>query len=519
MTDDGVENVLVVVMDTVRKDHLTPYGYDRPTTPGLDAFAGEAAVFEEAVAPAPWTLPVHASLFTGMYPSEHGADQENPYLEGATTLAETLSAAGHDTACYSSNAWITPYTRLTAGFDDQDNFFKVMPGDLLSGPLARAWQALNDNEALRTVADRLVSLGNAAHEYLAAGEGSDSKTPAIVDRTQSFVEGADDWFVFLNLMDAHLPYHPPEEYREEFAPGVDPADVCQNSKEYNCGARAVDDEEWAAIRGLYDAEIAHIDAELRRLFDWLQATGEWEETMVVVCADHGELHGEHDLYGHEFGLYDPLVNVPLFVKHPALDAGRRTDTVELLDLYHTVLDALGVPGGEPAAAGERAVARDRERSLLAPDYRSFPAAPDADGGDPGKRGGGAYGFVEYSRPVVELKQLEEKAAAAGIDLDEDSRFYARMRAARRPDAKYVRIDRIADEAYRLDGDPNETTNLAAGDAGDDERIAAAERALSGFEAAVGGAWTEADEGDVSDDAVAGMDAEAQERLRDLGYLE
>jgi arylsulfatase A-like enzyme len=516
MTDDGVENVLVVVMDTVRKDRLTPYGYDRPTTPGLDAFAAEATVFEEAVAPAPWTLPVHASLFTGMYPSDHGADQENPYLDGATTLAETLSAAGYDTACYSSNAWITPYTRLTAGFDDQDNFFTVMPGDLLAGPLARAWQTLNDSEALRSVADKLVSLGNVAHEYFAAGEGSDSKTPAIVDRTQAFVEGADDWFVFLNLMDAHLPYHPPEEFREEFAPDADPTAVCQNSKEYNCGARAIDDDEWAAIRGLYDAEIAHIDAELRRLFDWLQANGEWEETMVVVCADHGELHGEHDLYGHEFGLYDPLVNVPLLVKHPALDAGRRTDTVELLDLYHTVLDALAVDGGDPAAAGERAVARDPERSLLSPDYRSFPEAVDAAGDDPGKRAGGAYGFVEYSRPVVELKQLEEKAAEAGIDLDEDSRFYARMRAARRPDAKYVRIDRVDDEAYRLDEDPGETTNLAGGD---DDRVAATERALAGFEAAVGGAWTEAAEGEVSDDAVAEMDAEAQERLRDLGYLE
>ncbi|MFB6158009.1 MAG: sulfatase-like hydrolase/transferase [Haloferacaceae archaeon] len=516
MTADGVENVLFVVMDTVRKDHLTPYGYDRPTTPGLSEFAEEATVFEEAVAPAPWTLPVHASMFTGTYPSEHGADQENPYLEGTTTLAETLSTAGYDTACYSSNAWITPYTRLTAGFDDQDNFFQVMPSDLLSGPLARAWQALNDNEALRSVADRLVALGNTAHEYLAGGESAESKTPAIVDRTEGFVERRDGWFVFLNLMDAHLPYHPPDEYAAEFAPGVDPDAVCQNSKEYNSGGRAIDDEEWADIRGLYDAEIAHIDAELRRLFDWLREAGKWEDTMVVVCADHGELHGEHDLYGHEFCLHDPLVNVPLMVKHPALDAGRRADTVELVDLYHTVLDALDVEGGEPATPGERAVGRDPERSLLSPEYRSFPAAPDAGGTDPGKRGDGRYGFVEYSRPVVELKQLEQKASAAGITLDEDSRFYARMRAARRPDAKYVRIDRIPDEAYRLDRDPGETRNLAGGG---DDAIAATERALAGFEAAVGGAWTDADEGEVTDEAVAEMDAEAQERLRDLGYLE
>ena len=522
MTDgSGVENVLFVVLDTVRKDHLGPYGHDRPTTPALDRFADdpETVVFENAVAPAPWTLPVHASLFTGLYPSGHGADQENPYLEGATTLAQTLSRTGHDTACYSSNAWITPYTHLTDGFDDQDNFFQVMPGDLLSGPLAKAWQALNDDDRLRAVADKLVSLGNTAHEYLAGGEGSDSKTPAVMDRTREFVEGSDPgWFAFVNLMDAHLPYHPPDEYAAEFAPDVDSTAVCQNSKEYNSGARDIDDAEWEEIRALYDAEIAHMDAELGRLFDWLRETGRWEETMVVVCADHGELHGEHDTYGHEFCLYDPLVSVPLLVKHPDV-AADPSGTVELLDLYHTVLDALGETGGAPASPGDEAVALDPRRSLLSPDHRAFPAELDpADPADPGVRGGGDYGFVEYARPVVELKQLEEKASAAGVTLDEDSRFYARMRAARRPDAKYVRVDRTPDEAFRLDSDPDELENLA-GETGDHPALRETERALAAFESAVGGAWATADDAEVTDDAVDDFDEETQERLRDLGYLE
>jgi arylsulfatase A-like enzyme len=509
-------NVLFVVLDTVRKDHLTPYGYERDTTPALGEFAAEATVFEEAVAPAPWTLPVHASLFTGLYPSQHGADQENPYLDGATTLAETLSAAGYETACYSSNAWITPYTHLTDGFDDVDNFFQVMPGDFLSGPLASAWQTLNDNERLRAVADKLVSLGNTAHEYFAGGEGAASKTPEAVDRAQGFIEDSDGpWFTFMNLMDAHLPYHPPAEFREEFAPGVDSEAVCQNSKEYNAGARDIDEAEWQEIRNLYDAEIAHIDDQLGRLFAWLKAEGEWEDTTVIVCADHGELHGEHYLYGHEFCLYDPLINVPLVVKHPDLDADRREDQVELLDLYHSVLDATGVDGGDPASPGDEAVAFDPTRSLFSETHRAFADAADP---DPGQRAApeGDYAFVEYSRPVVELKQLEEKAADAGIELDEESRFYSRMRAARRPDAKYVRIDRIPDEAYRLDTDPEELDDLAGTG---DERIEATEDALRRFEGTVGGAWTGAADGDVSEDSLSGMDDEARERLRDLGYVE
>ncbi|WP_134672433.1 sulfatase [Halorussus marinus] len=505
--DDAAGNVVFVVMDTVRKSHLSVYGYDEPTTPGLERFADEAAVFEQAVAPAPWTLPVHASLFTGMYPSEHGASQENPYLEGATTLAESLSSAGYETACYSSNAWITPYTHLTDGFDDQDNFFEVMPGEFLSGPLAKAWKTMNDNDSLRKVADYLVSVGNKIHEYTASGEGADSKTPQVIDRTIEFIDDADsEYFAFVNLMDAHLPYHPPEEYRAEFAPGVDSTEVCQNSKEYNCGAREIDDEEWTAIEGLYDAEIRHIDTQLQRLFGWMRENDEWDDTMVVVCADHGELHGEHGLYGHEFCIYDPLVNVPLMVKHPEVDAERReSQQVELLDLYHTVLDHAGVD------ADRATVPLDRTRSLLDADYREF-AESDA-GAAPGSHpGDGEYAFVEYYRPVVELKQLEQKASDAGITLDEDSRFYSRMRAARRPDAKYIRNERIADEFYHLDSDPGERDDARGADSDEEVEL---EAALSTFEESVGGEWKAVDDEDVLGE----MSDDAKDRLQDLGYID
>jgi arylsulfatase A-like enzyme len=492
MTESG-GNVLFVVLDTVRKDHLTPYGYEKPTTPTLDALAEEATVYEEAVSPAPWTLPVHASMFTGRYPSEHGASQEQPYLdESVGTLAEAMRAAGYDTACYSSNAWITPYTRLTDGFDRQDNFFEVMPGEFLSGTLADLWQRVNDSDRLRRVANRLVELGNEVHEHFAGGKGADSKTPAVIDNAIEFTDEADDWFTFVNLMDAHLPVYPPEEYREEFAPGVDPEEVCQNSKEYNSGARDIDEAEFEDIRGLYDSEIRHMDAELRRLFDHLKATDQWAETLVVVCADHGELHGEHGLYGHEFGIYDPLVNVPLIVKAPGVDPGRSDQQVEMQDLYHTVLDFAGVEAvGTPV---------EETRSLLSADYRDF-----ADG---------EYAFIEYHRPVVELKQLETKAAAANVDLDRESRYYSRMRGARRVNGKYIRNERIADEAYRLDGDPGETEDLAESD---DEVLREVESRLREFEARVGETWD--DEYDPDADVLDEMDDTTKDRLQDLGYIE
>ncbi|TKR28107.1 sulfatase [Natronomonas salsuginis] len=522
MDDSRQSNVLFVVLDTVRKDRLGPYGYDRDTTPELSAFAEEATVFGSAVAPAPWTLPVHASLFTGRYPSQHGADQGSPYLDGHTTLAAILSAAGYDTACYSSNAWITPYTGLVDGFDDHDSFFEALPGDVLSGPLASVWKTINDNEYLRTLASKLVRLGAVAHAKLASGESADSKTPAVIDRTKAFIDGSESeegWFAFVNLMDAHLPYYPPETYRERFAPGVDPDEVCQNSKEYNSGARGIDDEEWDAIRGLYDAEIAHMDAELGRLFEWLRETGQWSETTVVVCADHGELHGEHSLYGHEFALYDELINVPLLIKHPDIEGDRRDDLVELLDCYHTVLDALGVDANAVEIAGD-ALDRDPTRSLLSKSYREFDDAGSADL-DPGQRAvvGGErdHAFVEYAQPVIELHHLEQKASEAGIELPDDHRAYARLRAARSLDAKYVRADRIPEEGYRLDEDPDESSPI---DAADDDLVADAERSLSRFEAAVGGAWDgPTDAPSDGEDVLAEADEGTRDRLRELGYLE
>lgn len=106
------KNVLLVVMDTARKKNLTPYGYERNTTPFLEDFSEESVVFDNAISQAPWTLPSHASMFTGEYPSQHGATQESPYLEKEDTLASHMSDEGYRTAIYSANAWISPHTGL-----------------------------------------------------------------------------------------------------------------------------------------------------------------------------------------------------------------------------------------------------------------------------------------------------------------------------------------------------------------------------------------------------------------------
>jgi len=519
-------NVLFVVLDTVRKDRLEPYGYERETTPELSRFAEEATVFESAVAPAPWTLPVHASLFTGRYPSQHGADQGSPYLDDETTLASTLSAAGYDTACYSSNAWITPTPASPTGSATRTRSSRFSPATC-SGPLASAWQTVNDNDYLRDLASKLVHLGAMAHSKLASGEGADSsKTPSVIDRTRSFIddsESDDGWFAFVNLMDAHLPYYPPEEYREEFAPASIPTTSARTPKSSIRGARY----RRRRVGGIFAASTTP------KLPTWTpnsaacstgsRETGQWEETTVVVAADHGELHGEHDLYGHEFALYDQLINVPLLVKHPDLEADRRDDLVELLDCYHTVLDLLDV---DPDAVGrtdgdghsDRVVARDATRSLLSSEYRAFeglriPTPASA----PSSRERGRL-RVRRVRPAghrtASLRGESERGRHPSPG--RSPRLLAAARAARSTDAKYVRADRIPDEGYRLDEDPVERTSV---DPADDDIVAATERALARFEEGVGGAWDDPTETDDAADALEEADEETRDRLRELGYLE
>lgn len=494
-------NVLFVVLDTVRKDHLTPYGGDRATTPTLDRFADEALVYEEAVTQAPWTLPAHASMFTGRYPSGHGATQESPYLPpGIGTLAEALSTAGYRSACYTSNAWITPYTRLTAGFDEHDSFFDALPGGELPSPAAALWRGLTAGR-LRPFADRLVELGNVVHESLATTDRG-SKTPAVLDQTREFIATTNEpWFAFVNLMDAHLPYYPPEPYRAALAPTVDPDSVCQNAKAYNAGARSISEREFESIRRLYDAELRHVDDALGRLFGWLQQFGEWEETVVIVCADHGELHGEFDLYGHEFAVYEPLVNVPLLIKHPDLGAGRSREPVELLDLYDTVLESAAATDG-PDRVGGRPF--ESERSLLT-DGKEIP--------------GGEFGFVEYHRPMIERRQLETKAERAGVSIETASRFDSRRCAVRHPDGKYIANERFEDELYRLDSGLLEGQPLEA----DSELGVELSDALDRFAARVDSACiadgrTEDRLDDTQPATVAEMGSAAKRRLRELGYL-
>lgn len=481
---DRNKNVLLLIMDTARKKNLTPYGYERNTTPFLKEFSEESVVFNSATSQAPWTLPSHASIFTGEYPSQHGATQESPYLDKEGTLASHMSNEGYKTAIYSANAWISPHTGLARGYDEANNFFGPLP-NRMEGILSRTWKRINDSNRLQTVAGKVVSFGAWIYENFSSSDTS-SFTPDAIESSKKFMRNNEPFFLTVNLLDPHLPYRPPTENIKNVSSLDERPEICQNSKEYNSGAVDIDDEDWRKIRAMYDGELNFLDQQLESLHKWMDKRDILEETMVIICSDHGELLGEHELYGHEFGMYEELINVPLMISHPSEEGREVDEPVELLDLYHTILDFSGSDVFK------------EERSIFNSNYRkeSTRCLPYPE-----------CTFSEYSRPVIELEQLISIASSSNIDIPKNSRFDSRMYSVRKDNIKLIQIENIRDEMYDLSESEEGNNNLIQQKDSSNmyERIAKNEN--------IGNLEVGKSPGiDAVDDSI-------KDRLSDLGYLE
>jgi choline-sulfatase len=321
-------NVLFIVLDTVRRDAVAPFNEDIDHTEAIEALEDEGTVFTDAVAQAPWTLPSHGSMFTGLYPWEHGATQENLVLDvGQETLAERFREEGYATACYTENPWLSPHTGMVDGFEDVDNFFPVIPINRIPDRLLDLWKRADIGQHLRfmRVAERL---GEFIPDILQERVGS--RTESIIEKSGRFIREEDEFFLFINLMDAHLPMFPPEEYRQRHAPDVDPTEVCQVAHRHNGGKEEAD---FDALRKLYRAQIDYMDDKIGALLELLEEEGCREETVVVIASDHGQHLGEEGLLGHVFSVSEYLVSVPLVVDAPGLDEGLYDEQVELRELY------------------------------------------------------------------------------------------------------------------------------------------------------------------------------------------
>lgn len=310
-----------IVLDTLRRDKLSVYNEDVNFTENLDKFSEGATVFEEGVAQAPWTLPSHASMFTGMYPWDHEATEKKLFLDvDQKLLAEKFAESGYETACFSANPWLGEHTGILDGFQHVDNNFPLISG--LPGPIKAFWEKMDSNKRI-WLYGFLEKFGESVMSFLEQGS---SETEEIIRKSKEFIESADeDYFLFINLMDSHLPYFPPEEYRRKHASDVDPDEVCQVGYKHNAG---IEEADFESLEELYNAEVDYMDDKLGELLDFVD-----DDTTIVIVSDHGEHLGEENLIDHQFSVSEKLINVPLMIKSSKLNENKVGDQFELKDLY------------------------------------------------------------------------------------------------------------------------------------------------------------------------------------------
>ncbi len=466
----GAPDVVLVVLDTVRAKNLAAYGYARDTSPFLDSLLREGALFADATSPATWSLPSHASLFTGRFPTAHGAHGEHLVLDGRfPTLAEVLGASGYETFCFTSNAWISDGLGLSRGFGFQDGTWREQAG--AGRNFAFVWRLL----------DRL---------GLAEGDkGGATVAARFGDWVRARPAGARPYFAFLNFIEAHFPYHQlPREYASRYTnrPSAELAAISMALMAQQFGGPGRPLAQVAEpARDMYDGGIAYADELLRRVVAAVRARGSLDRTVLVVLADHGETLGERaSFFGHGPSLYQEVVSVPLMLRYPArVPAGVRVPSpVSTVGVMATILDLAGIQPPPTLQVGSLA-------PLLA-------------------------GAVDGVGPV--LSENTRTTAMGGGDRvldDPQMRGDSRYRAFRDGSLKLVESSRGDRFLFDLATDPDEQHDLAAERPQDVARLATR---LEEVRVALG---LPALDADLASGSTPELDPATRERLKQLGYVE
>jgi arylsulfatase A-like enzyme len=445
----GPPPVVLVVADTLRADHLRLYGYERDTMPRLERFAREhCVVVQRATTTSSWSLPTHASLFTGLYPPRHGAHRgfdgdevprRFPLPDDIPTLAGLLADAGYWTVGISANfGALSPKFGLARGFDhyeavasrverlrERTPFRPPEPGE---GWRSRLLEGLDDLASFRG------SEFFAGVPYRRAAE--------ITDRALQVIDAAGDrpFFLFLNYFDPHDPYRPPRAFREAF-PGRSaelglwsPRSNMRGPRERAVlrAHRPLADEERAHLKALYDGELAYLDVELGRLLDALERHPRFGEMLVVVTSDHGEAFGEHGHLGHGISLFDEIVGVPLIVKpgpQPGLRPGSTlSGPVQSVDVFATALEHASV--ASPQAVDGLPWGRGRQHSAawLFPKSALVGLAPELFGRELRSLEQGSWKLVLGSDGRAELYDLAHDPAEQQNRTDQEGSPFAKLLA-------------------------------------------------------------------------------------------
>ena len=350
----GTPNVLLLSLDTVRRESCSFYGYPQPTTPVLERWSQRGTVFRHAVATAPWTLPSHASVFTGRMPHETSVDWSTPLDNTWPVLAGVMKDYGYVTAGFVANL---SYMGVQYGLGRDFIHYEDFPANL--------GETIVSSKLLREIVNSRVARRLSGYDDFIARKDA-------LEVNEDFLQWLDDqdrtrpFFAFLNYFDAHEPYLPPAEFDSKFASRVSRRNdlIVHNLHQGERAEKAAMTEgERKREREAYEASIAFIDASLGELFDGLTERGILQNTVVIVFSDHGEMFGEHGKFTHGNSLYREALEVPLLMFGPGVLAGHSVERpVSLADLPATVLDLTGIqddrmPGMSLAGLSEESASR------------------------------------------------------------------------------------------------------------------------------------------------------------------
>lgn len=352
--------IVFVVLDGTRKDRLSLYGHDRETAPNLTSLADEAVVFENAYAPAAWSLPSHTSMFTGLYPSEHGitnvfSGQPFGSPESLDTLAKRLSERGYRTGGFSANPWLGRASGLDAGYD------LFCEWDLEVSRAPDGW-AFTRRERLHSMVHDVI--GKASKQPLALLKDGFFTDRLFSTAARWVTDDDGPSYAFLNVMGSHTPYYPARDAFEKLGlerpsllePRLLNATILKNQLQ-GAGTAVTNT---ARIREYYDCTIRSQDEKFGAFLDQLKESGVYDEALIVVTADHGKTLGEFDRNGSpSHTIRDVNVNVPLVVKFPGQRSGRRlTNPFELGDIGELMLAEPPTPAVAASLTRQYALVED-----------------------------------------------------------------------------------------------------------------------------------------------------------------
>jgi arylsulfatase A-like enzyme len=416
----GARNVVLIVWDTVRASNLSLYGYPRPTTPNLMAWARKGVRYILALAPATWTYPSHSCFFTGRWPYQLNSQWNSALDAPAPTLAEYLASRGYQTAGFAANTQCCSYeTGLDRGFAHYEDY-PLTPRFLLGRTAPGSWLLKNVVSGRPFYDSKWIDL-----------QSRDARgiNTAFLDWLQRRRRDR-PFFAFLNYFDAHEPYVPPPEYAGRFGIRPKAPQDYQFLLNYSHIPMRSPTRNILMARDCYDDCIAFLDDQLGRLLEALQGQGLLENTLVILTGDHGEAFGDHDILRHGSAIYLDQTAVPLVILSPDAPAGRAvTSPVSLRDLPATVVDQLGLAAGSPFPGHS-----------LAACWSRVPGAAPAEI---------TPAFSELAHFNAFQPQPREPLSRQGVQMS----LVAQGR-------QYIRDGTGAEQLYDLRRDPGEAVNLA-----------------------------------------------------------